>query len=739
MSSSFRPAQIEILRYQGGRMAVAAVPGSGKTFTLSHLAAQLIIQEKINARAGQQVLIVTYLNTSAENFKGKLRDLLQAQGVAPVGYDTRTLHSLSLEILRSTYTDETLPLVLDEGQSRYFLGRAIDYWREQNPAQWHSFINEDTPNGRLKWRNVVEQMAAKFIRIAKNERWSAENITTRLHELGEETAQFPLLPLLSGIYAQYQRLLQQRGALDFDDQVGLALDLLLSSAELTLHLRQRWPYILEDEAQDSTPLQEKLLTHLVGKEGNWVRVGDPNQAITNTFTSAHPRFLLQFMAQEDVVTHELPNSGRNAPKIYHLANQLVSWTRQAHPVPEVQEVAFRAQQIEPTPSGDAQPNPPDHEANVRMKGYDHSRDESADVVRLARAYVAKYPQRTAAILLPTNQLGQQIAQLLDEQKVEYDSLLRGGAQEREVATALHAVLALLADPLQGRLLRDLFYALRAIDHPAASDPLENEDRFQALLSSLYRTESVLYPRDDLDLINALPRGVAREAELLLLQKFTAFVRHLFTLRPLAIDALVLGLGDELFANRADGVREGDLAVAYQIAHVLRGWYDVDPERRLPDMVEELAEVVNGRRNLPSVRPMEGFEPRAGRITLATQHGAKGLEWDAVFVVSADGGWLPSSLEDYFMGVSELLGVDANASIEAELRYVMEGESGLYAGRSATDSAHIDVMAERLRLLYVSITRARRFLQISWAKVREHNGKDRPTQAALPVTALSHSM
>jgi DNA helicase-2/ATP-dependent DNA helicase PcrA len=37
-----RPAQAEILKYRNGRMAVSAVPGSGKTFTLSMLAAELI-------------------------------------------------------------------------------------------------------------------------------------------------------------------------------------------------------------------------------------------------------------------------------------------------------------------------------------------------------------------------------------------------------------------------------------------------------------------------------------------------------------------------------------------------------------------------------------------------------------------------------------------------------------------------------------------------------------------------
>ncbi len=64
-----RPAQEEILKYENGRLAISAVPGSGKTFTLSLLAAQLIGNGRIDPEAGQQILIVTYLNASVDTFR----------------------------------------------------------------------------------------------------------------------------------------------------------------------------------------------------------------------------------------------------------------------------------------------------------------------------------------------------------------------------------------------------------------------------------------------------------------------------------------------------------------------------------------------------------------------------------------------------------------------------------------------------------------------------------------------
>lgn len=43
-----RPAQAKILEYENGRLAISAVPGSGKTFTLSLLAAKLIGDGRID-------------------------------------------------------------------------------------------------------------------------------------------------------------------------------------------------------------------------------------------------------------------------------------------------------------------------------------------------------------------------------------------------------------------------------------------------------------------------------------------------------------------------------------------------------------------------------------------------------------------------------------------------------------------------------------------------------------------
>jgi DNA helicase II / ATP-dependent DNA helicase PcrA len=750
LSIQLRPAQAEILQYQGGRMAVSAVPGSGKTFTLSLLTAQLIADGRINPAQDQQILIVTYLNASVDNFRARVRGQLESAGLPPTGFDVRTLHSLSLEIVKTAVGGGELegPAVLDEIQSANFLVQAVDSWIDQHSQLWHEFLPDNSPQMRARWRQITESMARSFMRAAKNQRWKPADILARYSPHpspppegeGQNPDATPLVFMLAGIYQQYQNRLIRQGMLDFDDLIWQAADLVESRPDLAEALRQRWPYVLEDEAQDSVPLQELLLSALTGPQGNWVRVGDPNQAITSTFTAAHPRYFNAFIDRPDVVSRPLPNSGRCAPLIFNAANRIVQWVCDSHPVPEVRRHTFRRQDILPTPPGDAQPNPPDEEAAMRIKVYAHREDEEIPAVaRLAQRYSQERPDHTLAILVPTNNIGYKLAEQLDELEADYDNLLRGGSREREIAAALHAALAVLADPLDKKGLSAAHAALFTLGHPAAAAPDDRRERLHTLLISLVAPESLLFPTAERPLSAALPANVADEEDIGYLETFAEFMRGLFLLRPLPIDDLTLSLADELFAHSFsddNAFYEPDLAIAYQIANILRQWRDAQPDWRLPELAAQLADVAAGRRHLPITTANDlGYEPVPGRISLATQHSAKGLEWDAVFLVGVDGFWIPGSLDAPFIGVHDFLGGDPTAEANAQLTQLMTGQSDLYPGRSATESAHIESISERLRLLYVGVSRARRYLHLSRSRATRNFNRDQQAEPATVIGVL----
>ncbi|MBC7237862.1 MAG: UvrD-helicase domain-containing protein, partial [Chloroflexi bacterium] len=79
-----RPSQAAILGYTGGRLAVSAVPGSGKTLVLALLAARLIVEGHIGDES--EVLVVTVQNSAVSNISQRIRDILTGQGLPPVGY-----------------------------------------------------------------------------------------------------------------------------------------------------------------------------------------------------------------------------------------------------------------------------------------------------------------------------------------------------------------------------------------------------------------------------------------------------------------------------------------------------------------------------------------------------------------------------------------------------------------------------------------------------------------------------
>ena len=80
-----RPAQRQILAYTGGPMGVSAVPGSGKTFTLSLLAAQLVGELATSPTfEPREILVVTFTNSAVANFRARIGTFLrQERGLLP--------------------------------------------------------------------------------------------------------------------------------------------------------------------------------------------------------------------------------------------------------------------------------------------------------------------------------------------------------------------------------------------------------------------------------------------------------------------------------------------------------------------------------------------------------------------------------------------------------------------------------------------------------------------------------
>ena len=665
-------------------MGVSAVPGSGKTHTLSALAAQLVADGAL--ADDQEVLIVTLVNSAVDNFARRVDEFVVARGLLPhVGYRVRTLHGLAHDIVRERPGLVGLSnefQIVDERTSNEILTEAAEAWAAANPDFADAFLSYELDDRkrdwvrREQWPGVVVSIAQEFIGLAKDMQATPEIIRAQLDQRPEP---LPLLEMGWAIYADYERALNYRSALDYDDLIRLALRALELDGEYLKRLRYRWPYILEDEAQDSSRLQERILRLLAGPspEGNWVRVGDPNQAIFETFTTASPQFLRDFLAEPGVTAKELPNSGRSMQSIIDLANY--SGRVDAHGPSRARLCArpsSRRPYIEPTPPGDPQPNPPDDPSAVKLVANKFTpADELEAVVKSLVRWLPEHQDWTVGVLTPRNDRGFAVVKALKDAGIEAVELLKSSQSTREAAGALGNILAFLADPVSPKKLATAYTVWRRADREDA-DAAARLEHVAKALRRCAAVENFLWPRLDAGPLSALDLAGADDSLVEQVLAFRELACRWQEAVILPVDQLVLTIAADLFE------RPADLAVAHKLAVALAQAAAGHPHWRLPELTQELGAIArNERKFLGFADADTGFDPDAhrGKVVVATMHKAKGLEWDRVHLMSVNAYDFPSASpadsyisERWFIRDGLNLNAEALAQLRAPLRRGSDG-------------------------------------------------------------------
>jgi DNA helicase-2/ATP-dependent DNA helicase PcrA len=751
-----RPAQEQIMAYTGGYMGVSAVPGSGKTFTLSLLAARLV--ERLAAAGSlddREVLIVTFTNSAVENFRNRIgRFLHERLGLLPgVGYRVRTLHGLAHDIVRERPALVGLAEdfgIVEDRIAADLKRSAVEAYLRRHPDTLAPLIH---PNNVANYRQIERYVETDMIDLANHFIRVAKELPAKPHEAQErlrrQSGTWPLLQIGLHVYADYQRGLEARGAVDFDDLIAYALQALDADPNYLSRLQDRWPYILEDEAQDSSLVQERLLRRLTERHGNWVRVGDPNQAIHQTFTGADPRHLRGFVAETHTLRCELPNSGRSAQPVIDLANQLITWSCANATLLAAEPLAPPL--IQPTPPSDPQPNPPAGPSAVYFHAAALAPNRELEVVLASLCrWLPDHRDQTVAILSPDNFRGFQITEALELQGIPFDDrLLRTNQTVRAAAQALAMVLAYIAKPhvpkLLERVWRDVWWprrgaplAIQFIDPaaaPADGAPTPRKQKlpepvelFANALQRIGQPEALIFPAPQ-DWLDTLPWLDEVEWLHSLARAFRADLQRWTRAAILPVYELVLAVGNDLFRDPAD------LALTHLLAVTLSRADGGSARPALADLAGELEQIAENRRRIVGLTESGGYEPEPGKVTVATMHAAKGLEWDRVYLTAINtysfpGGGGEDDYRSERWYVRDSLNLVAEAL--AQLRQLHMGTLDDFAAGAASTQARLELAAERLRLFYVGITRARRELIVTYNTGRR---QDKPLAPAAAFTAL----
>jgi ATP-dependent DNA helicase UvrD/PcrA len=759
-----RPSQEQILRYRGGRLGIAAVPGAGKTQILSALAAQIIASGALGSE--QEVLIVTLVNSAVDNFESRVKRFFDNPLQALYRYRVRTLHGLAHDIVREKPARVGLEehfAILDEREADFIRREAVNAWLSAHAGFLDDFLDPNLEEARRDWvrrqqlPDMISGLALAFIRSSKDRRLTPEKLRLLLDR---QPAALPLAELGLEIYSDYQRALAYRAAVDFDDLIRLALDILESDEEYLERVRFRFPFILEDEAQDSSQLQQNILGLLSGPSGNWVRVGDPNQAIFETFTTASPELLRTFIAEHPSV--DMPESGRSQPSIIELANFLIDWVMTDHPIEEAQ-TALAPPHIEPAPPDDPQPNPENDKTAIRFisKRLTPEEEVTAVVDSLSR-WLPENGDSTVAVLVPRNARGVEVISALKNKNIEYVEFLSSTSNTRAAAGALSNLISYLADPQSAQKLSKAYQvwrrdwrdvSLRGTKQSPDDKEMASSRRTLLAMTSAwlrkvgnvedYVNPGLAFARGDTFTLalSTRERGVqiadaiVGEGEgdevIAELNDFRVHVRRWLEAVTLPIDQLVLTLAQDVFTEAAD------LALAHKLALVLRKAADDHKEWRLPELTAELTVIAkNERRFIGFSSDDSGFNPEQhrGKVVVTTMHKAKGLEWDRVYLMSVNNYDFPSNQpNDRF--ISEKWFLRNNLNLEAEALAQLDAamsssEYDWYTEGAATLASRMDYIKERLRLFYVGITRAKKELIVTW-----NTGRQGEALPSLPFSAV----
>jgi DNA helicase-2/ATP-dependent DNA helicase PcrA len=237
-----------------GPLLVLAGAGTGKTRVITYRVAYLI-EEGVPGRA---ILAVTFTNKAAAVMKERISDLLRSSGQGASDVWVSTFHSFCARLLRREAVNAGLP--------RDF---AIFDDDDQTAAVKRTLMQLDLPADDYPPRSMRAQIShAKNHGITPDEMEASAGIAR--DEERKEVAK---------VFRAYNEMLRKASALDFDDLLLRAVELLQQNASVRAAWSSRFQYLMVDEFQDTNAAQEELVRLLAGTRKNVCVVGDEDQSI----------------------------------------------------------------------------------------------------------------------------------------------------------------------------------------------------------------------------------------------------------------------------------------------------------------------------------------------------------------------------------------------------------------------------------------------------------------------------
>ena len=692
LTRDLNPAQRRAVTHSGSPLLIIAGAGSGKTRVLTRRIAHLIATRR--ARPGE-ILAITFTNKAAAEMRERVAAL-----IGPVGGRmwVSTFHSACVRILRREHEAAGL-------RSTFSIYDAADSTRLVTLVVRELGIDS---------KRFTPKAFAHRISDLKNELVTPEDFAERA------VTSNPFERHLVEVYRAYQARLGAANALDFDDLIMRAVQLLQTRPAVAEMYRRRFRHILVDEYQDTNHAQYVLVRELVGgpgtsgagsplPPGELTVVGDSDQSIY-AFRGATIRNIEEF--EKDYPTARtilLEQNYRSTQNILDAANAVIARN------------SGRREKRLFTESGAGAPIT----GYVADSEHDEARWISAEIDRLADE--AGVRPRDVAVFYRTNAQSRALEEAFLRSGQPYKVV--GGTrfyERREVKDAIAYLRAVDNPDDDVSLRRILNVPKRGLGDKAEAALVRHAARYGVSFGvAIADAAGEERPRDGAgagaggaggtagetsgaagttgESTGGAASGEARDqgadgdeppaveglttrarTQVTRFHELLVGLRHQLAAGDGVADILdsALDASGYLAELRAsddpqDAARVENLAELHSVA---ADFQDANPDGALADFLERVSLVADADQLPPAADLDEEAAREAedqGRVTLMTVHTAKGLEFPVVFVTGLEDGIFPHS-------------------------HAMADETDL---------------AEERRLAYVALTRARERLYVTRAAVR----------------------
>ncbi|MEF2902085.1 MAG: ATP-dependent helicase [Terrisporobacter sp.] len=696
---NYREDQLPIINYEGGKMAVPAVPGAGKTFIVTNLVAKLL-QEKKQGKG--KILILTYMNSAVNNFKVRIKKILEEKNIEEkTSYEVMTIHSLAVKIIKEK--PEIVMLnedfnIADDLQKTMILNECINnfkinggekafrfFLKEQKDVEWAQRQLDAWENGFYDLvQNTISELKYKGIKPQKLEQYLNEN-------------RRGIFKIILPIYKQYEKQLKSNGLLDYDDMLILAYKILSMDEDLKRKYQNKYEYVFEDECQDSNEIQGKIIGLICEEHKNLVRVGDINQSITGTFSSSDPKFFKEFIEESDFC-YKMDMSNRSSKDIINLANELVRYVTQN--LQEECRDALEEMNIKTVPKNMGyKENPEPDKYQINYKYYETFDKEIEQSVKFVRNIHKKYPDKSIGILVPYNDHINLVAKELIKEDLEFEELGPNSLRKRRVIDNIALIIDFIlnCDNID-KLIEVLDKVYIKTDNKEGK-----KDFLQLLKENNYTVENLLYDKDCSKNIIIDINSDLYESFLYGLESLKNIIEYPLT----RVDKLILFIGDTLL------IEKEERAIVDYLGFYVKYLQSENNNINL----QQIYNLLSDRKNrvfsyiIEIVSEINGYEPYPGSITVCNYHKSKGLEWDCVFLLGMTEFNFPDNIYQKFQCDKWYLKEkykNPQANIKAEIDLMLQGE----VTKNYPKEIKENLIKEKIRLLYVGITRAKEMLILS---------------------------